>query len=147
MNLPKDREARRGAEAADNILENWRTIHKTERDLIMHLLRVDFPGRNHLVAQMQSVEVKRIDPQGSLKLRSAGPLADVEDNDRPSDRAKGRIPIEGFYMDDADERGALVHLLLHVIDGKIDEFEVYKEGGSPISKDPYLVELSQICFY
>ncbi len=131
----------------ESIVDNWRPIGNVEHDLLMHLLRGDFPGRRQILDQMQSVEVMRIDPEGSLKLRSQGPKANVRDNDYPSDRVNGRIPVEGFYMDDVDESGALVHLLLHVIDGKIDELEIYKEDGTPILIDPYEIELDRIYFY
>ncbi len=131
----------------ERIVDSWRPIGIVEHDLLMHLLRGDFPGRREILDQMQSVEVMRIDPEGSLKLRSQGPLQDVRDNDYPSNRINGRIPVEGFYMDDVDEGGALVHLLLHVIDGKIDELEIYKEDGSPVLIDPYEIELDRIRFY
>lgn len=131
----------------ERIVDNWRPIGTVEHNLLMHLVRGDFPGRRQILDQMQSVEVMRIDPEGSLKLRSNGPVADVRDNDYPSDRINGRIPVEGFYIDDVDESGALVHLLLHVIDGKIDELEIYKEDGTPILIDPYEVELDRIYFY
>jgi len=130
-----------------SMAERWRPIGTRERDVLMHLLRGEFPGRSEILRQMQSVEVMRIDPEGSLKLRSDGPLADVQNNDYPSERKNGRIPVEGFYMDDVDESGALVHLLLHVIDGKINELEIYKEDGGPILIDPYEIELSRIYFY
>lgn len=62
-------------------LENWREIDHRERALLMHLLRGDFQGKAEILEQMSSVEVMRISPTGSLKLRSQGPLAIVKDND------------------------------------------------------------------
>lgn len=120
----------------------------------MHLLRGDFQGKAEVLEQMNSVEVMQISPDGSLKLRSAGPLAKVTDNDAPSTRVGDRIPVEGFYDDVTSGRrksffriAKLVRLALHVTDGRISELEIYKEDGSPILNTPYEIELSKIYFY
>ncbi len=144
LNFPDEQSS---TASGENVAGQWRPIGEREYDVLMHLIRDRFPGRREILTQIQSVEVMRIDREGSLKLRSGGPLAVVKDNDYPSARVDGRIPVEGFYMDDVDESGALVHLLVHVIGGKIDELEIYKEDGSPILIDPYEIELSKIYFY
>ncbi|WP_246091621.1 DUF6984 family protein [Aliirhizobium smilacinae] len=144
LNFPDEQSS---TASGENVAGQWRPIGEREYDVLMHLIRDQFPGRREILTQIQSVEVMRIDREGSLKLRSGGPLAVVKDNDYPSARVDGRIPVEGFYMDDVDESGALVHLLVHVIGGKIDELEIYKEDGSPILIDPYEIELSKIYFY
>ncbi len=134
-------------------LENWREIDHRKRALLMHLLRGDFQGKAEILEQMSSVEVMRISPTGSLKLRSQGPLAIVKDNDAPSPRPNDHIPIESFYDDEAPNQKSivriarLVRLALHVTNGRISELEVYKEDGSPIQTDPYEVDLSKVHFY
>ncbi len=134
-------------------LENWRESDHRERALLMHLLRGDFQGKAEILEQMSSVEVMRISPTGSLKLRSQGPLAIVKDNDAPSPRPNDHIPIESFYDDEAPNQKSivriarLVRLALHVTNGRISELEVYKEDGSPIRTDPYEVHLSKVHFY
>ncbi len=40
-----------------------------------------------------------------------------------------RIPVEASYPD-AD--GVVVHVLLHVIDGRLDELEVYREDSGSV---------------
>jgi len=44
-------------------------------------------------------------------------------------KVKRRIPAEAEFR---DTDGVLIHILLHVIDGKVNELEIYKEDGSPI---------------
>lgn len=133
--------------------DNWRESDGRERALLMHLLRRDFQGRAELLEQMKSVEVIRIGSEGSLKLRTRGPAAEVKDSDAPSSRPNDRIPVEGFYGDDAgDRRGILriahiVRLALHVTDGELSELEIHKEDGSPILLDPYEIDLSRVHFY
>lgn len=86
--------------------EHWREIDPRERALLMHLLRDEFQGRAEILQQMNSIEVMRVSPEGSLRLRTSGPVADVKDNDAPSSRANDKIPIEGFYDDEADDKKA-----------------------------------------
>lgn len=131
---------------------DWRQIEPRERALLMHLLRGEFHGRAEILEQLQSLEVKPISPEGSLRFRSSGPLADVEDIDAPSNRANDKVPIRGFYDDDLSSNAifrfaSLVMLVVHVTDGKISELEIYKEDGSTINNDPYEIELSKVHFY
>ncbi|WP_244598614.1 hypothetical protein [Rhizobium tubonense] len=132
---------------------NWRGIGVAEHALLMHLLRREFKGRAEILEQMKSVEVMRISPEGSLMLRSRGPLAVVEDNDSPSSRPNDHIPVEGFYDDVIDDRkgiiriASLVRLAIHVTDGRLSELEIYKENGTPILIDPYEADLSRVHFY
>lgn len=134
-------------------IEGWREINHRERALLMHLLRGDFQGKAEIMEQISSVEVARISPTGSLKLRAHGPLAIVKDNDAPSPRANDYIPVEAFYDDEVSNQKSilriarLVRLALHVTNGRISELEVYKEDGTFIVTDPYEVDLSKVHFY
>lgn len=62
-----------------------------------------------------------IDAEGSLLFRVSGPLANLQQ----------RLPTEGYYFDaeGVDYRPA-VNVLLHVVEGKLHELEVYKDDGS-----------------
>ncbi|MBY5774186.1 hypothetical protein HFN63_29480 [Rhizobium leguminosarum] len=134
---------------ADNS-EHWRDIDPRERALLMHLLRDEFQGKAEILQQMNSVEVMRVSPEGSLRLRTSGPVADVRDNDAPSPRANDKIPVEGFYDDDKKSFlsvAKLVRLALHVTDGRLSELEIYKEDGSTIVTGPYEIDLSRVHFY
>lgn len=133
--------------------EGWREIAPAEHALLLHLLRGEFQGKEEILRQMDSVEVMPVGSEGSLKLRTSGPLAKVKDNDAPSPRANDLIAVEGFYDDEPiDQRpfigiGKLVRLALHVTDGRISELEIYKENGGPILTSPYEIDLSKVYFY
>ena len=89
-----------------------------EQALLDKLLAPTFPGSNELRAQLEGLDVRIIDEDGGLELRPGpGPYAEVLD----------RIPVEGELL---DRDGVKAHVLLHVIDGRLHELEVYKEDGS-----------------
>jgi hypothetical protein len=46
---------------------------------------------------------------------------------------KRRIPVEASYPD-AD--GVIVHVLLHIIEGRLDELEVYREDSGRVLVPP-----------
>lgn len=133
--------------------EHWREIDPRERALLMHLMRDDFQGKAEILEQINSVEVMRVNPEGSLKLRTSGPVAEVKDSDAPSQRANDKIPVEGFYDDESDNKkrflsvAKIVRLALHVTDGRLSELEIYKEDGSMIATDPYEIDHSRVHFY
>ena len=65
-----------------------------------------------------------IDDEGSLRLDVCSPVvAGVRE----------RVPVTATF-DDADD--IPIYLLLHVIDGKLAELEVYKGDGSTIVVEP-----------
>ncbi|WP_442965934.1 DUF6984 family protein [Rhizobium sp. 42MFCr.1] len=100
----------------------WRDLTPGERSLMDLLLTNQFPGVEALRSQLETARVSRIDAEGSLQFRVRGPLAEVQE----------RVPTEGYYFDaDVDYRPA-VNVLLHVVEGKLHELEVYKDDGSPI---------------
>lgn len=96
----------------------------TETDLLQRLLSVDFQGAEALRRQLASTLVQSIDRDGSLHLRPVDPTP------APVSR---RIPVEATYTD-AD--GVPVHLLIHVIDGVLDELEVYREDSAAVMTAP-----------
>ncbi|MEW5745817.1 MAG: hypothetical protein AB1805_10340 [Nitrospirota bacterium] len=102
----------------------YRQLTIRERDIIERLLEVDFQGRCEIREQLNHCLAKQIDQDGSLKFNIK---ADVKAN------VKRRIPVEAEIE---DEDGTIIHILLHVVDGKLDELEFYKEDGSPIIKVP-----------
>jgi hypothetical protein len=96
----------------------------SERALLQRLLEGDFQGRDELSAMMRDLQVRLIDDEGSLELYS-----------KTSGRAPvlKRIPVEAEAKDDD---GIVIHALLHVIDGRPTELEVFKEDGSSIRRMP-----------
>lgn len=113
----------------------WRQLTDRERRLVEKLLSPEFPGCEALRSQLETARVSAIDADGSLQFRVSGPSAEVEQ----------RVPTEGYYFDAED--GGLrpaVHVLLHVVDGRLDELEVYKDDGSPIMVPLDILDLSQL---
>lgn len=79
--------------------------------------------------------VSQIDPEGGLAFRVAGPSAQV----------KQRVPVEGRYDDGPlDLGGASVEVLIHVVDGKLNELEVYKVDGGAILIRPTEIDPAEI---
>lgn len=85
-----------------------------ERSVILALLKEEFPGRQALLEQMESLMVGPLDQEGSLRLKVSGPLAEV----------KYRVPVEAMQDDVGD---TTIHISLHVVDGLMTELEVYKD--------------------
>jgi hypothetical protein len=74
-----------------------------------------------LVEQVARVKARPIDGNGSLALVPA-------DGAIPAAVAR-RIPVEA-ELDDHD--GVTVHVLLHVLDGRVNELEVYRDDSGPV---------------
>ena len=118
--------------------QRWRALKDAEAAVLGFLLSREFPGRDELVVQSQSARVSEIDREGSLQFRVTAPLAPVET----------RVPTEAHYLDGTDdEYGPAVHILLHVVDGKLSEVEIFKNDDSEIITGPYAVALSHLRFF
>jgi len=117
------------------VRRNWRTMTDRERALVDRLLSRSFPGRDELVAQLQTVTVCRIDCEGSLEFRVSGPLANL---------ANG-APVTGRFVDrQGEELGPAVNILLHVADGRLSELEIYKDDGNKIAESPFDIDPMRI---
>jgi hypothetical protein len=111
----------------------FRDFTTHEQGIIDRLLEKAFPGRDEICEQMKKCLVRTIDEDESLEFL-------VQSNVKA--KVKRRIPVEAEFQD-AD--GVLIHLLLHVVDGKVNELEIYKEDGSPIIESPAPSELKVVC--
>jgi len=102
----------------------FRHLEVSERELLVGLLAQDFPGRDALRRQLDSVLAKKIDDDGSLALQTG-----------PADPApvKCRVPTEGQC---ADVDGTVIHVLLHVVNGLMNELEIFKEDSSRVIQPP-----------
>lgn len=99
----------------------YRPLTEWERRIILRLLQESpFTGRDALLDQLEHVVGHPIDVDGSLSLKCSSVLKAV---------VKTRIPVEG---EAPDIDGVIIHYLLHVVDGKMDELEVYKDDSSKI---------------
>jgi len=91
-----------------------------ERTLLDVLLGPTFPGAEALRTQVALATVRPLDAEGGLKfLVPAEPKAVVE----------RRVPVEG-ELTDAD--GVTVHVLVHVVNGSLDELEIYRDDSGPL---------------
>jgi hypothetical protein len=85
---------------------------------------MDFQAAEALSRQLASALVEPIDSNGSLRLRPVSPI--------PATISR-RVPVEATY---ADADGVLVHVLIHVIGGVLDELEVYREDSGTVVVAP-----------
>lgn len=101
-----------------------RDLKNEEREILERLVGPDFPGSAELREQLKSVKAELIDEDGGLALQSlGGPPAPV----------KWRVPTEAECK---DSDGGALHVLLHVLNGRMCELEFYKENGSRVCKLP-----------
>jgi hypothetical protein len=102
-----------------------------ERSLIRKLLAPEFPGKDEISRQIEGAEVKTIDEDGSLKFLV---------NSDITVGVKYRVCTECEYE---DPDGITVHVLFHVVHGKAEELEFFREDNSPVQTwpDPNLVRV------
>lgn len=94
-----------------------RPLKTEEQELLNFLLSEDFRGRELLVLQSRSILVsEECNDCKSIKL--------LVTKDSPRAEVNHRIPIEAEIP---DEDGVVVHVLLHVVNGLLDEIEIYRE--------------------
>jgi hypothetical protein len=105
-------------------LREWRPLSIAEHEMLSKLLIAQFPGSRELAIQAQNASAKTLDAEGSIALDPGtnAPVADVE----------RRVPVEAEF-EDAD--GVTIHVLLHVVDGLMNEMELYREDSGPILSD------------
>src|SRR5882672_2837261 len=110
--------------------EIYRSPNAIECALLRKLLEKSFLGRDELSRQLDGLSVKTIDQDGSLSLRPARMAAPAE--------VQQRVVAEGFYSDEdkSPSEGPQVNVLLHVVEGRLAELEIYKDDGSPIKRSP-----------
>jgi len=92
-------------------------LDKSARAILTALLAEPFPGRDEVALQVEVAEARLMDNDGSLALRAP---------DAAPAQVMYRVPVEGIAP---DVDGVGIHVLLHVVDGLINEMEVYREDG------------------
>jgi hypothetical protein len=105
---------------------------ESERAVVERLLNAEFPGAANLRAQAERAVVKRIDD-------GHGPILEF---DVPDDVAvavtERRVPVEA-QANDVD--GVVIHILVHVLNGRLREVEAFREDGLSIRRYPSAHEL------
>lgn len=102
----------------------WREPTTQEKSLIDLVLSASFTGRDVIANQIRNTRVRVIDGEGSIAF-------DVTSPEKAA--VKHRIPVEA---EAPDSDGVMVHMLLHVVDGRASELEFYKDDSTPILKLP-----------
>ncbi len=107
-----------------NAKSEFREPTEFERKLIERLLEADFPGRDELAPLLRDVLVRNIDEDGSLSLGS-----------RMEAKAPvvKRVPVEA---EGKDEDGVVIHMLLHVDDGRPVELEFFRDDTANVKRIP-----------
>jgi hypothetical protein len=103
----------------------FRELAPRERGLLEKLLEAEFPGRDELRVQLDSLTRKQAGEDGTLILRcGSGPPAATQ----------FRLAAEAMGK---DEDGGEISVLLHVNkDGFMSMLEIIKYDGSPILRPP-----------
>jgi hypothetical protein len=104
-----------------------RPLNSQEFGILNHLLSVNFPGRLMLKKQTESARVS----EECEDCRTIKIIVDRISNNVAT--VKRRIPIEA---DANDIDGVKIHYLLHVVNGFIDELEIFREDSMPIKEFP-----------
>jgi hypothetical protein len=95
----------------------------------MVILDAKFPSDSALRERMSKAVVRSIDEDGSLEISVAdGPRAEVAH----------RIPVEAVAM---DSDGMPIHILVHVVDGMLQELEYFREDSRPVQHPPAAKDL------
>lgn len=111
-------------------MNTYRPLTDWEAGILRKLLEGSFRGRDAIAGQVEQAECRTLDENGSLELRYDGPTrADVT----------RRIPVEAEAQD-AD--GTTIHFLLHVLDHRITELEIFKEDSSKVMRQVNPFDLS-----
>ena len=107
-----------------NTEKEFREPTVMERSLLERLLEADFPGKNELAVLLRAVLVKSIDEDGGLELKSQieGKAPVVK-----------RVPVEAEGKDDD---GTIIHMLLHVVEGRPVELEFFKDDARSVRRLP-----------
>lgn len=98
-------------------------MRKNELDLISKMLSVDFIGRDRIIEQINKAQILRNNTEFYLSIRFQASKCSS-----PIDTYV-RVPVEMIiYKKDCPP----IQVLLHIINGFIDEIEVFFADSSPI---------------
>lgn len=101
--------------------DQFRSLTDYERQLIDRLLSEAFPARDAIRAQVVDSLGKQIDSDGSLEI--------LVGDESPVAVSKFRVPVQGWFE---DKDGIHIHVLLHVVNRRVNELEIYKDNGTII---------------
>lgn len=113
----------------------FRSPTDNEIELLTYLLDRSFPGSEELLNQARSCLVREVAEytDSNLSLEFALPA------EAPASHVRRRIPVEASYL---DASGGRVHILLHVVEGRLSELEFWRDDGANIASRPLLSQLT-----
>jgi hypothetical protein len=107
-----------------------RPLSAPERAYLDRLMSADFAGRREIMLQIASALARTIDSEGSIELQPQVTVAAP---------VQKRVPVEAEGL---DVDGVPIYFLLHVVDSRVHELEIYKADGSTIRRLPDPQELT-----
>jgi hypothetical protein len=110
---------------------DYRNMTQWEKDVLDRLLSMDFPGCSELREQANHSTVRDVTEYGD----NYGSIEFSIDDAYKHYRAlvRQRVPVEG---ETRDSDGVSVYVLLHVINGVLNELEIYKSDSRPMKTRP-----------
>ena len=99
-----------------------RSATSEEIALIKRLIEADFPGAVELRQQLTQAQVTYIEdhvPALLCRVPASALTAPVTK----------RVPVEAEFP---DQDGVIMHLLVHVVDGRLEELNIFREDGGRI---------------
>ena len=102
----------------------YEPLSERHESIIRKLLSAEFPGREAVRDQIASSRARLIDQNGSLEFQIQTDQLAATDF---------RVPVEGEF-EDVD--GITIHVLLHVVGGRVQEMEIYKDDSSDVVEMP-----------
>jgi hypothetical protein len=106
-----------------------------ERALFRKLLESDFPGRDVIKQQLEVCQVSAIFDDGTLRIHT--PI-------REKAPVRFRVPVDASGNDTKD--GLSIQVLLHVVDGIVDELEILKMGSDSPPNMPAVEDFEVIIY-
>jgi hypothetical protein len=113
-------------------IETRRSLTENEIAVVTRFVSEDFPGAPTLRGHLSDLEVSaQCSGCASVLFKDTSPTrADVEI----------RVPVEA--AESGEWYPGRVHVLLHVVDGLLDELEIFREDGSPVAALPLAEHLT-----
>jgi hypothetical protein len=103
----------------------FRPLTSYEQKLLYVLLEPDFPGKDQILQQIAHAQARTIDQDGSIEF--------AVDPNLKADGVLYAVPTEAEAR---DQDGVTIHVLLHVVNDKVKELEVFREDNSPVLQMP-----------
>src|ERR1700674_3863976 len=98
----------------------FRDLSPNERKMLDRMLSIPFPGRAELLEQARHASARRVGPEPGIEFQVT-PTAKAQ--------VHWRVPVEGETI---DTDGVPILILLHIVDGMINELEFFKGDLSEI---------------